>query len=211
MHVWETSYDTQWKISLSEIQHDGKLNFHDLKPSSPNSYQSWFECGVQRNSYEVYKIPMPNTTWDPCIIQLQVWRGDKISYQCGTISLKNDPSLGWEGKCMNGGSCYNSRCLCLSGYGGEYCDGAHTFTGNKPSNPIIFIIILAILVFFIIFAWWVLRFVRKQRESIEEQVAEFKTKPIDFEDSIFDIDSTDNSEIQEPKRFQRASRNYSNN
>ena len=35
------------------------------------------------------------------------------------------------GKCLNGGSCFNGKCLCAEGFEGEFCEdkeGEHSFT-----------------------------------------------------------------------------------
>lgn len=101
--------------------------------------------------------------------------------------------------CQNGGTCYNGKCLCPSGYGGKFCDGLGAFESNSPSLWFILLIILLIIAFMVVFGLCVIRFINQKEKRYNKTSPDNSDGPDGYEDTSFPYDQTDNGEGMEQR------------
>lgn len=126
----------------------------------------------------------PNITCSICTLQLQFKTSAGIIYQCADMSLVAGENLSCAGKCVNGGSCYNGKCHCPSGYGGEFCDGKGAFENNNPSLWLILLIILLIVAFMVIFGLCVIKFINKKEKRYQTTDLDHSVEPDVYDNHI---------------------------
>ena len=64
----------------------------------------------------------PKTSCSPCVLQWIFETDAGTLYQCADIALINKESSYCDGKCQHdGGVCKNGKCVCRTGFKGEYC------------------------------------------------------------------------------------------
>lgn len=165
---WHTKHpdkEGMCQLRISEGFFNEEDSYTVLKPVSGTvDEDGWFKCGRRANSFEQRRILFPDVICDMCTLQLKFQTKDGIIYQCSDITLTVGENISCEGMCKNGGSCYNGKCLCRSGYGGKYCDGKGEMGSTNPSLWFILFIILLIIAFMVVFALCVVRFINKKEK-----------------------------------------------
>ena len=126
-YVWETvvpisNGNCTVKIS-PRIQEN--INLTTLHPlDTKYTYDGRFECG-RNKGFESKEFQLPkNFECDGCTLQFK-WEteyGDV--YSCSDIMINGDVIGQCLGKCLNGGNCFNGKCLCPDGFSGEFCENS---------------------------------------------------------------------------------------
>jgi len=143
-YVWETvvpisNGNCTVKIS-PRIQEN--LNLTTLHPLDTKfNYDGKFECG-RNKGFESKEFQLPkNFECDGCTLQFK-WEteyGDV--YSCSDIMINGDVIGQCLGKCLNGGNCFNGKCLCPEGFSGDFCENK-----KGSSNVLKYLGILALIV-----------------------------------------------------------------
>ncbi|CAI2377507.1 unnamed protein product [Moneuplotes crassus] len=201
----------KWKTVHSDVGGMCKITIkknssEDFQPVEVLGYteDGWFECGRKAGLDETKQFKTPNYTCEMCTLQFQfgTTRGD-ISV-CSEISLKEGENISCEGKCVNGGTCFNGVCLCASGYQGKYCDGKGYLEDNTPSMWVILLAIVAIIVFFIIFGTWLVRFISNAKEKFNDRM----TPGYSFNNEVADQSTEENNEDDRFDSFRQKRRGF---
>ena len=142
-YVWETvvpisNGNCTVKIS-PRIQEN--INLTTLHPlNTKYTYDGRFECG-RNKGFESKEFQLPkNFECDGCTLQFK-WEteyGDV--YSCSDIMINGDVIGQCLGKCLNGGNCFNGKCLCPEGFSGEFCENT-----KGSSNILKYLGILALI------------------------------------------------------------------
>ena len=143
-YVWETvvpisNGNCSVKIS-PRIQEN--LNFTTLHPlDTKYTYDGKFECG-RNKGFESKEFQLPkNFECDGCTLQFK-WETEYGDiYSCSDIMINGDVIGQCLGKCLNGGNCFNGKCLCPEGFSGEFCESS-----GGSSNILKYLGILALIV-----------------------------------------------------------------
>ena len=100
-----------------------------------------FPCGRERG-FETRDFALPmNWECEHCIVQWK-WIADRTSqYSCSDVEIWGKSLAKCKGKCENGGSCFNGKCICPSSFSGEFCEDSPSILGK------IFLIIILLLLF----------------------------------------------------------------
>ncbi len=142
-YVWETvvpisNGNCSVKIS-PRIQEN--LNFTTLHPlDTKYTYDGKFECG-RNKGFESKEFQLPkNFECDGCTLQFK-WETEYGDiYSCSDIMINGDVIGQCLGKCLNGGNCFNGKCLCPEGFSGEFCESS-----GGSSNILKYLVILALI------------------------------------------------------------------
>ena len=86
-----------------------------------------FPCGRYSETYETKEFGFPrNLSCDRCTVQLIWATPDFTHYHCSDVTLMTDKVKLCMGKCKNGGTCSNGRCICQDMYYGTHCEHKRT-------------------------------------------------------------------------------------
>jgi hypothetical protein len=81
-----------------------------------------FICGRVKG-FEYKEFFLPNDyECDGCTLQWKWSTSYGDFYSCSDIIINGGSLSKCMGKCLNGGSCFNGKCLCTGGYIGEFCE-----------------------------------------------------------------------------------------
>lgn len=195
--IWETIHSDKkgvWRIRFSEGFYEEDETYTILVPHSKIvDDDGWFNCGRYSNTKEKREIRFPDVICDLCTLQFQFKTQSGIINQCADVSLlvgEND----CEGLWKNGGSCFNGKWYCKTGFGGKYCDGIESMTQQNPSLWLILLIILVIIGFLVLFTFWVIRFVSRKEKGYQKTSPDNTFATEIFEGTIFQ--DTDNHKPQ---------------
>ncbi|CAI2378059.1 unnamed protein product [Moneuplotes crassus] len=193
----------KWKTINPDIDGMCRITIQEstsepFKPVEVKGYteEGWFMCGRRGNSLEQKEFKTPSYTCDICTLQLQFNTSQGMVSICSDISLLEGEVIDCEGRCQNGGTCYNGVCLCASGFGGKYCEGKGYYEDNSPNIWIILLVILIVIAFFVLSGICLIRFINKSKDNYHKKAASSS----DFEKEIFDDTAYDDQ-----KDFQQNS------
>ena len=98
-------------------------SFQLLKPTEGevNSDGS-FKCGREKGFEHKEFILPPDYECDGCTLQWKWSTSYGDIYSCSDIIINGEQLGKCMGKCLNGGSCFNGKCLCLKGFSGDFCE-----------------------------------------------------------------------------------------
>ena len=90
-----------------------------------------FKCGREKG-FETKEFILPEDyECDGCTLQWKWSNSYGDIYSCSDIIINGGSLSKCMGKCLNGGSCFNGKCLCAKGFTGEFCEsieGQHSLT-----------------------------------------------------------------------------------
>ena len=103
-----------------------------LKPVDGNVNEDGsFKCGREKG-FETKEFILPEDyECDGCTLQWKWSNSFGDIYSCSDIIINGGSLSKCMGKCLNGGSCFNGKCLCAKGFTGEFCEsieGQHSLT-----------------------------------------------------------------------------------
>ena len=90
-----------------------------------------FDCGRDKGFEHKEFILPPDYECDGCTLQWKWSTSYGDIYSCSDIIINGGSLSKCMGKCLNGGSCFNGKCLCAKGFTGEFCEskeGEHSLT-----------------------------------------------------------------------------------
>ena len=90
-----------------------------------------FDCGRDKGFEHKEFILPPDYECDGCTLQWKWSTSYGDIYSCSDIIINGGSLSKCMGKCLNGGSCFNGKCLCAKGFTGEFCEsieGQHSLT-----------------------------------------------------------------------------------
>lgn len=123
---WKTVRASENATCIIRISNgiDNETYFSALHPKdgSANS-EGRFPCGRYPHSYESKEFVLPeDMSCDRCTLQL-VWETAAANYHhCADITIMSEQVKTCMGRCQNGGSCVNGKCVCEDLYYGTYCE-----------------------------------------------------------------------------------------
>ena len=107
-------------------------SFKLLQPTEGKINQDGsFVCGRDKGFEHKEFILPPDYECDGCTLQWKWSTSYGDIYSCSDIIINGGSLSKCMGKCLNGGSCFNGKCLCAKGFTGEFCEsieGQHSFT-----------------------------------------------------------------------------------
>ena len=81
-----------------------------------------FECGRDKG-FEHKEFILPSDyECDGCTLQWKWSTSYGEIYSCSDIIINGGSLSKCMGKCLNGGSCFNGKCLCVEGFEGDFCE-----------------------------------------------------------------------------------------
>ena len=81
-----------------------------------------FNCGREKGFENKEFILPEDYECDGCTLQWKWSTSYGDIYSCSDIIINGEQLEKCIGKCLNGGSCFNGKCLCLENYSGEFCE-----------------------------------------------------------------------------------------
>ena len=107
-------------------------SFKLLQPTEGKINQDGsFVCGRDKGFEHKEFILPPDYECDGCTLQWKWSTSYGDIYSCSDIIINGGSLTKCMGKCLNGGSCFNGKCLCAEGFVGEFCEsieGQHSLT-----------------------------------------------------------------------------------
>ena len=107
-------------------------SFKLLQPTEGKINQDGsFVCGRDKGFEHKEFILPPDYECDGCTLQWKWSTSYGDIYSCSHIIINGGSLSKCMGKCLNGGSCFNGKCLCAKGFTGEFCEsieGQHSLT-----------------------------------------------------------------------------------
>ena len=107
-------------------------SFKLLQPTEGKINQDGsFVCGRDKGFEHKEFILPPDYECDGCTLQWKWSTSYGDIYSCSDIIINGGSLSKCMGKCLNGGSCFNGKCLCAKGFTGEFCEsieGQHSLT-----------------------------------------------------------------------------------
>ena len=107
-------------------------SFKLLQPTEGKINQDGsFVCGRNKGFEHKEFILPPDYECDGCTLQWKWSTSYGDIYSCSDIIINGGSLSKCMGKCLNGGSCFNGKCLCAKGFTGEFCEsieGQHSLT-----------------------------------------------------------------------------------
>ena len=118
-------------VKLSSGQQEEE-SFKLLQPTEGKiNKDGSFACGRDKGfEYKEFILP-PDYECDGCTLQWKWTTSYGDIYSCSDIIINGGSLSKCMGKCLNGGSCFNGKCLCAKGFTGDFCEskeGEHSFT-----------------------------------------------------------------------------------
>ena len=118
-------------VKLSSGQQEEE-SFKLLQPTEGKiNKDGSFACGRDKGfEYKEFILP-PDYECDGCTLQWKWTTSYGDIYSCSDIIINGGSLSKCMGKCLNGGSCFNGKCLCAKGFTGEFCEsieGQHSLT-----------------------------------------------------------------------------------
>jgi hypothetical protein len=98
-------------------------NFKLLQPTEGKINQDGsFQCG-RNKGFEHKEFILPSDyECDGCTLQWKWSTSYGEIYSCSDIIINGGSLSKCMGKCLNGGSCFNGKCLCVEGFEGDFCE-----------------------------------------------------------------------------------------
>ena len=137
-----SSINVVWEILVPENRgnctvklSNGKQEAESFKLLQPTegkiNKDGSFACGRDKGfEYKEFILP-PDYECDGCTLQWKWTTSYGDIYSCSDIIINGGSLSKCMGKCLNGGSCFNGKCLCAKGFTGEFCEsieGQHSLT-----------------------------------------------------------------------------------
>ena len=170
-----------------------------LKPLNEKVNQDGsFKCGREKG-FETKEFMLPEDyECDGCTLQWKWSTSYGEIYSCSDIIINGGSLSKCMGKCLNGGSCFNGKCLCLEGFTGDFCESE----GGKTSFKWLWILLLLLCIGIIGFLLYKYRDnIKRWFKSTQSWLFEKKESPnIPFGEENNDIIDTNN--LQQNSKYQ---------
>ena len=170
-----------------------------LKPLNEKVNQDGsFKCGREKG-FETKEFILPEDyECDGCTLQWKWSTSYGEIYSCSDIIINGGSLSKCMGKCLNGGSCFNGKCLCLEGFTGDFCESE----GGKTSFKWLWILLLLLCIGIIGFLLYKYRDnIKRWFKSTQSWLFEKKESPnIPFGEENNDIIDTNN--LQQNSKYQ---------
>ena len=113
-----------------------------------------FSCGrTDEDTFESIAVQFPNLTCEDWLLQMIVETKEGNIYQCSDIEVINSEMIDCLGTCQNEGFCVNGKCICRSGFIGDYCQFK---TQEKLTyTPFLSYFLLIILAIIVAAVWYI--------------------------------------------------------
>ena len=112
-----------------------------------------FICGREKGfEYKDFILP-DDYECDGCTLQWKWSTAYGDVYSCSDIII-NGGSLGkCMGRCRNGGTCFNGKCLCLEGFSGEFCEDGSEQTSFAWLWYLLLLLLIGAIIY-LIYKYW---------------------------------------------------------
>ena len=132
--VWEIlvpEYKGNCTVKISNGKQDEE-SFKLLQPVEGKINEDGsFACGREKG-FEHKEFILPDDyECDGCTLQWKWSTSYGDIYSCSDIIINGGSLTKCMGKCLNGGSCFNGKCICEKGFSGDFCqdkEGEHSLT-----------------------------------------------------------------------------------
>lgn len=109
-------------VKISNGRQDEE-SFKLLKPVNEEiNKDGSFICGREKGFENKEFILPEDYECDGCTLQWKWSTSYGDIYSCSDIIINGENLGKCIGKCLNGGSCFNGKCLCLENFSGEFCE-----------------------------------------------------------------------------------------
>ncbi len=133
--IWEIRQPIQNGFCTVKISPgiENERNFTVLYPIDNNNVKNGeFPCG-RIKGFETRKFQLPEDyVCDRCTLQW-TWRTPVGNlYSCSDLMINGQKIEDCIASCLNGGSCFNGKCICKDDFYGEFCEynSKHLFILN---------------------------------------------------------------------------------
>jgi Ca2+/Na+ antiporter len=112
-----------------------------------------FLCGREKGfEYKDFILP-DDYECDGCTLQWKWSTAYGDVYSCSDIIINGGTLEKCMGRCRNGGSCFNGKCLCLEGFSGDFCEEESEQTSLAWLWYLLGILLLVGLIY-LIYKYW---------------------------------------------------------
>ena len=158
-----------------------------------------FKCGREKG-FETKEFILPEDyECDGCTLQWKWSNSYGDIYSCSDIIINGGELSKCMGKCLNGGSCFNGKCLCIDGFSGEFCEDSE----GQSSKTWLWILLGLLLlggVGYVIYKFW--PNIKNLFKKTQSWTTQNKNQPnLAFNESKHNDDPLDTNQLEQNSKY----------